>query len=419
MGLLDAYQDSTDKVAEVMASRPVEPEPAKPKHSAWSVIPRALGAAGAEVVGNVSDVLDTFGQTAAAAGGMGPGIRPDSQKRTEQSAEAFQKLKVEGLDFRGEDSRQVYNFARDLRPDPITAGNAENIVFGLTKGLAKAVGSAATLGPVGGAFAFGGSEGMTAAEDLAVQGVDKATRTKVGAVTAAMNTAGVLLPVTGSTLATTATLVVVGGPGSFIAQQAAINHILSSADYGEIAKQYDPLDPMGLIVSTLVPAGFAAYAKRGGFGATVQARGATPDDVDAAMTHNLTTMQGYRAELDQVSGQRPAPADSVPADTAQAVDTPPATVVPDSIDAPAMPKEAANDAAEVDAFRARVEELTATQPDMVARLDEAGQPVRLADELAAIRKAAQEGTDTDFGALDAPLLKVAAECALSIGTAAL
>ena len=211
MGLLDAYQDSTDKVAEVMAARPVEPEPAKPKHSAWSVIPRALGAAGAEVVGNVSDVLDAFGQTAAAAGGMGPGIRPDSQKRTEQSAEAFQKLKVEGLDFRGEDSRQVYNFARDLRPDPITAGNAENIVFGLTKGLAKAVGSAATLGPVGGAFAFGGSEGMTAAEDLAVQGVDKATRTKVGAVTAAMNTAGVLLPVTGSTLATTATLVVVGG----------------------------------------------------------------------------------------------------------------------------------------------------------------------------------------------------------------
>ena len=313
MGLLDAYQDSTDKVAEVMASRPVEPEPAKPKHSAWSVIPRALGAAGAEVVGNVSDVLDAFGQTAAAAGGMGPGIRPDSQKRTEQSAEAFQKLKVEGLDFRGEDSQQVYNFARDLRPDPITAGNAENIVFGLTKGLAKAVGSAATLGPVGGAFAFGGSEGMTVAEDLAVQGVDKATRTKVGAVTAAMNTAGVLLPVTGSTLATTATLVVVGGPGSFIAQQAAINHILSSADYGEIAKQYDPLDPMGLIVSTLVPAGFAAYAKRGGFGATVQARGATPDDVDAAMTHNLTTMQGYRAELDQVSGQRPAPGRVSPA----------------------------------------------------------------------------------------------------------
>lgn len=414
MGLLDAYQEGTDKVAEVMAARPMDPEPAKPKHSVWSAIPRAVASAGAEVVGNVSDVLDAFGQVSAAAGGLSPGFRPETQKQADQSAEAFQKLKVEGLDFRGEDSQQVYKFARDLRPDPVTAGNAENIVFGLTKGLTKAVGSAAMLGPVGGAFAFGGSEGMTAAEDLAVQGVDKATRTKVGAVTAAMNTAGVLLPVAGNTLAKTATLVAVGGPGSFIAQQAAINHILSSADYGEIAKQFDPLDPMGLIVSTLVPAGFAAYAKRGGFGATVPAHGATLDDVDAAMTHNLTTLQDYRAELDQVTGQRPAEADAVPA-----VDAPPATVAHDSIDAPAMPKETANDAATLDAFRARVEELTATQPDMVARLDESGQPVRLSDELASIRKAAQEGTDTEFGALDAPLLKVAAECALAIGTAAL
>lgn len=305
MGLLDAYQEGTDKVAEVMAARPMEPEPAKPKHSVWSAIPRAVASAGAEVVGNVSDVLDAFGQVSAAAGGLSPGFRPETQKQAGQSAEAFHKLKVEGLDFRGEDSQQVYKFARDLRPDPITAGNAENIVFGLTKGLAKAVGSAATLGPVGGAFAFGGSEGMTAAEDLAVQGVDKATRTKVGAVTAAMNTAGVLLPVTGSTLATTATLVVVGGPGSFIAQQAAINHILSSADYGEIAKQYDPLDPMGLIVSTLVPAGFATWAKAGAISAAMKGKPkaaadpvpmtpepirptATQDQVDAAMVHNLT-----------------------------------------------------------------------------------------------------------------------------------
>ena len=530
MGLLDAYQDSTDKVAEVMASRPVEPEPAKPKHSAWSVIPRALGAAGAEVVGNVSDVLDAFGQTAAAAGGMGPGIRPDSQKRTEQSAEAFQKLKVEGLDFRGEDSQQVYNFARDLRPDPITAGNAENIVFGLTKGLAKAVGSAATLGPVGGAFAFGGSEGMTAAEDLAVQGVDKATRTKVGAVTAAMNTAGVLLPVTGSTLATTATLVVVGGPGSFIAQQAAINHILSSADYGEIAKQYDPLDPVGLIVSTLVPAGFAAYAKRGGFAPRPAMPDAVPgvapdapvapdvapaapkmaltqDDIDAVMVQNLTAGRDAHeaarvsitekdggwmqagSEFGTVGGTvrngvlRITHAEVVEAERGKGygiglyqtlideahrrglqvtsdstVEMPAARVYealsrrgyevskadgvgliePDDAapfgglygpqgDSPVFSvgakkpagEVAATDAAEVDAFRTRVDDLMTNQPDMVARIDENGEPVRLADELAAIRKAAEEGTDTEFGTLDAPLLQVAAECALAIGTAAI
>ena len=72
-----------------------------------------------------------------------------------------------------------------------------------------------------------------------------------------------------------------------------------------------------------------------------------------------------------------------------------------------------------DAYAARVDALAKEQPDLIARLDDAGQPVKLADELAAIKKQAQEGTDTDFGALDAPLLKVAAECALSIGTAAL
>lgn len=77
----------------------------------------------------------------------------------------------------------------------------------------------------------------------------------------------------------------------------------------------------------------------------------------------------------------------------------------------------ANQDATPDAYRARVEALTKEQPDLIARLDDAGQPVRLADELAAIKKQAQEGTDTEFGALDAPLLKTAIECALSMGAA--
>jgi len=70
-----------------------------------------------------------------------------------------------------------------------------------------------------------------------------------------------------------------------------------------------------------------------------------------------------------------------------------------------------------DAYAARVDAIAKDQPDLIARLDDAGQPVKLADELAAIKKQAQEGTDTDFGALDAPLLKTALECALSLGAA--
>jgi hypothetical protein len=70
-----------------------------------------------------------------------------------------------------------------------------------------------------------------------------------------------------------------------------------------------------------------------------------------------------------------------------------------------------------DAYAARVDAIAKDQPDLIARLDESGQPVKLSDELAAIKKQAQEGTDTDFGALDAPLLKTAIECALSLGAA--
>ena len=276
MGILDAYQDSTDTALRVMATQPLTPEPVTPKHSTWSAPFRAVAAGAAEVAGNVMDTAGAFGQVSAAAGGLTPGFDPDAAKNRNATVEAFDKLKTDGINWRTDEAQQAYKFGADLRPDPLTAGTAENIVFGLTKGLTKAIGAAATLGPVGGAAAFGVSEGLTTAEDLANQGVDQQTRSKVGAVTGAMSAAGVVLPVAGKTLAQTAGLVVVGGPASFMAQQQATRSILENANYGEIAKQYDPLDPVGLTVATLLPAGFAAYAKRGGF-AQHAGPTATPD----------------------------------------------------------------------------------------------------------------------------------------------
>ena len=582
MGLLDAYADSTENVLNVMAARPVDPEPAKPKHSAWSAIPRAVASAATEIGGNIIDTAAAYGQVAAASGGLTPGFDPDQTKNRAASVEAMDKLKTEGIDWRTEESQTQYAYARDLRPDPVTAGHAENLVFGLTRGLTKAVGAATTLGPVAGALAFGGSEGMTDADALAAQGVDLATRTKVGAVSAAMNAAGVALPVAGKTLAQTVGLVAVGGPLSFMTQQQATRSILEAADYHDIAKQYDPLDPVGLTVATLVPAGFAAAARAGARGgAKAPDIVPTRDDIDAAMVHNLTATRDayeatppekFAAELwrgpvtenpnfkawfgdSKVAGEDGSPmvvyhgtaaefdsfdrtksgssidsgklgegfyfsqsnrwagsyaenaakrsdggASVMPvylsiknpvvlegpgnvwdklraissewgisgspvldeamtpnpewskAFTAEATrrgfdgvvlpskfgDTeyvafredqiksaignsgkfdPNSGSLTDRIE-PTAPAKPAEDVTP-DAYRARVEQLVTEQPDLVARLDEAGQPVRLADELDAVRKAAQEGTDTEFGALDAPLLKVAAECALATGTAAL
>jgi len=488
MGILDAYQDSTDTALRVMATQPLTPEPVTPKHSTWSAPFRAVAAGAAEVAGNVMDTAGAFGQVAAASGGLTPGFDPDAKKNRNATVEAFDKLKTEGINWRTDEAQQAYKFGSDLRPDPLTAGTAENIVFGLTKGLTKAIGAAATLGPVGGAAAFGVSEGLTTAEDLANQGVDQQTRSKVGAVTGAMSAAGVVLPVAGKTLAQTAGLVLVGGPASFMAQQQATRSILENANYGEIAKQYDPLDPVGLTVATLLPAGFAAYAKRGGF-AQHAGPTATPEAVDAAMVQNLTvarddhsssinriwlkpiddsfiddpfnvdpnsraytigTVQAIDEAINLVGEKRFSEL-ALPRSEKQATDTlyfdqaqrvemvgrkivdfyeknpppkfdeaPPTAPLPAVKDSLTTQTDAAKPATQdiaPDAYAARVEALTKDQPDLIARLDDAGQPVKLADELAAIKKQAQEGTDTDFGALDAPLLKTALECALSLGAA--
>lgn len=344
MGLLDAYQDSTDRALTVMAARPIDPEPPKPKHSGWSTIPRAVAGAFVETAGNIMDVASAYGQVQAATGANANPLIPDTPEDRKQRLEAYDKLKSDGIDWQPEESRPHYQMARDLRPDPLTAGAAENIVFGLTKGLTKAIGAGMIAGPVAGAGAFGVSEGMTTAEDLSAQGVDPATRQKVGALTGAVSAAGMALPVAGSTLAGTAALVAIGGPASFIAQQAATRAILENADYGKLAQQYDPLDPVGLALATLLPAGFATWAKAGAISAAMKGKpkvvsdpakvvtaedstvvapvkmAATQDQVDAAMVHNLTIARdAYQAatHADVMAKLDPAAMESMRQDVSQ------------------------------------------------------------------------------------------------------
>lgn len=426
MSLLDAYEDDIIESGRVSATlRAPEIPQQDQKATSWlpyksvsdyiksqTTLPRAVAAGASEVVGNVIDMASAAGQVAAAAGGITPGFDPS--QRPQESAEAMANLKAEGINWRPEFSRPAYQFAQDLRPDPATASTAENIVFGLTKGLSKAIGMAATVGPVAGAVGFGASEGMTMAEDLAAQGVDEATRTKAGLVTAGATALGMGIPLSGRTLGQTAGLVLVGGPGTFIAQQSATQDILRNADYGAIAEQYDPLDLVGLSLATLVPAGFAAFAMRGALRARPtqgqqgeiapqaqeMALPVNQEAVDAAMVQNLTAAHdlhiSVKPEGEEVLTNIEPPPRAVrepePIDGVKARDTTP------------------------EAYRARIEEMLTENPDMVYRVDENGNQVSLADEIQSIRKQIEEGTDAEFGTLDAPLLQVAAECALSIGT---
>lgn len=406
MGLLDAYQDSTDTALRVMAARPLEAETPKPKHSAWSTIPRAVIAATAEVAGTIADVAGAYGQVSAAMGQNANPLLPDSAEDRKQRLDAYDKLKSDGIDWRA--GEPAYGFARDLRPDPLTAGAAENIVFGLTKGLTKAIGAGVALGPMVGAGAFGASEGMTTADDLAEQGVDVTTRTKVGAVSAGINAVGMALPVAGKTLAQTAALVAAGGPGSFVAQQAASRAILENADYHQQAQQFDPLDPTGLALATLLPAGFAAWAKGGQIKAALSGRRTTQTEADAAMVQNLTAARDAHETSDPA-----ALAELLP----QEKKAMPAELPPMEASVAETPSVAAADPL-IGSILGRIETLKTEQPDMPVALREDGTPARLAEEIDAIRRQAREGTDTEFGLDDAPLLKVAAECFLSIGAAA-
>ena len=274
-----------DNSAQVDALAKLSPEPPKaPERSAWTVVPRGI-ASGAGKIG------------AAIVEGVAAISPSDEELRRNPGRTAFS---AEDL---GLTARSARDYERTLRPDPITAGTAEQVVYGLTSGLTEVAAGAVIAGPAGAAAALGGGEGATVTDDLQRQGVDNRTARMAGAVTGVVNAASVALPLAGPTLKATAGLYVAGGPGGFMAQQAATSAILERAGYAKIAEQFDPLDPVGLTLSALIPLPFAAYGARrvmkaGKSGADATAKPEVApvpeaptvprEAVDAAMVHNLT-----------------------------------------------------------------------------------------------------------------------------------
>jgi hypothetical protein len=307
----DLYQSDTDAALDNLASMP--PEKPKPvsKWNGWSAPLRGAAAGASEAAGFVADSVKGYGQTMAATGTASAGgmfsIPTDAEQRETETQRA--SIAREGVNTDSNVGGSFRNAAHNYRPDPATAHIAERLAFDLTRFVTKAVGYTVAGGGVPGAVMLGGDEAMTAADDLARQGVDKTTRTKVGALTGAAAMAGVLLPVAApGSVVKTLGLWAAGGPGAFVAQQSATRALLRDADYKALAEAYDPLDPVGLAVSSLVPAGFAAYALHSAARATpaqaapqnvatqaeAVAPALTPDQADAVMTHNLTLAQDVR-----------------------------------------------------------------------------------------------------------------------------
>jgi hypothetical protein len=289
MSLLDLHEDDLISAAE--AAPPVAPRKQDPKFSTWATVKgavKAVPAAVAELAGSASDILGAYGGVSAATGASAGGMfSTGTDAERKQTTDAAKKLREQGPDYRSEAGASFRQVAKDYMPDAKTAHGAEVAVAEFGRLATKAIVGGVALGPLAGALAAGAEEGFTASDKLADQGVDVNTRTQVGAVTAAVTAAGFALPVAGKTVAKTVGLALAGGPVSFIGQNAATREILANADYSTLADQYDPFDPVGLTLSTLVPLGFGAMAMRGAARKAAGAPQTAPEVVDAARVQLL------------------------------------------------------------------------------------------------------------------------------------
>lgn len=269
MSLLDTYSDSLGLAATSTVALP-KPAP-QPRLSLWGLTtaaPKGVAAAGAERAGFASDVLGAFGQVLGAyPEAMGASVTGEQRK---QADEARQKLLTEGMDFSSEAGDLFRGVAREYRPDAKTASTAENLLFGLSRGLSKIAADVVTMGPAGAAVSAADEASMVA-DDLKREGVPLGARTAAGTVQGAFMGLGAILPMAGQTLKATAALYLAGGPAGFVAQQAITRHILENAGQDKAAAQFDPFDPVGLAVASIIPLPFAHYGLKANRAAQAEA----------------------------------------------------------------------------------------------------------------------------------------------------
>lgn len=240
------------------------PRPAEPKSaSAWATVrgmatavPRGVTEAAAQVAGSLAETIGGFAQVAGAYD-IGPAATPQMRQ---QADEARARLLRDGVSMNNDVGDALRSAGRSYAPDPATSNLAEQVLYGFARGAAKVVGGAAVAGPFGIGFAAL-EEANTQADALQAEGVPFVPRVAAGAVQGA-GLGLAALPLVGKTLGQTAALYLAGGPGGFIAQQALTREILQNAGQEKVAMQFDPFDPVGLAVSTLVPAAFVGYGLR-------------------------------------------------------------------------------------------------------------------------------------------------------------
>jgi hypothetical protein len=245
MSILDLHGDDLMAAASRYVNQP-KPEPSS---SSFSL--------------NLTRGPQDMGGMRALVGGAGEAILQIAASASELAQAPGKRRELPGVDgSMTNDFSEVFRAAgRDLRPDAQTAHVAEQLMYQFARGATKIIGGAFAAGPAG-IVAAGLEEANTQADELRRQGVDFETRAMAGGVQGA-GLALAALPLVGTSLKATAGLYLAGGPGGFVAQQALTREILQGAGYEQIGAQFDPLDPVGLAVSALVPLPFVAAGVRG------------------------------------------------------------------------------------------------------------------------------------------------------------
>lgn len=280
MGILDLHAPEMESAA--INSRGYVPRPQAPAFSVW-------GMAGAIPRGAVAGIGEMGASAVDVVSGLADAVRRLRDATPEQMREYERTGTIKPGDFQSDFGRAMRDEAQSWMPDAATSHAATTAVAEFSRMLGKVAATAPLIGPLGAAGVVGAEEGFTTADKLAQEGVDSETRSHVGAVTAAITAATFALPIAGQTVKATAALALGGGPVAYVAQQAATREILQRADYSRLAGRYDPFDPVGLALSTLLPIGFGAMGLRAA--SKARARHAAED--------------AARAERDFIAGDTP------------------------------------------------------------------------------------------------------------------
>lgn len=245
------FPDAADTALTTRAQR-VDPAPPTPWFKDfWSATGKAIPRAGAEMARTGTALLTPEAVGAVSAPTM---FSAPADKPKQQLADEIR-----------EQDRATAAAIKEFTPDPESTGAASMILHDVT----RFVGKAAAYGAMGGTVpAIAGmtvDEGTNETLRRMDEGVDAATAVKLGVTKGIASGVAVALPVAGGSIPATLGLAAVGGPGSYIAEQATAKQILSSAGYDEKAGQINPFDPMGLGVSFLgsLLFGAGAHALRG------------------------------------------------------------------------------------------------------------------------------------------------------------